>query len=76
MYDTIEPSAQYSAKVRSLLEFHPEVAGGAPAEVDDPLYASAGAAGAAEVAAVVDAARIIGRCCEVCGRKGGAACGS
>lgn len=61
IYDTIEPTANYSAKVHSLATFH---AGGRLEEIDDPLYGSSERGGADEVAAVTAAATLLASCCE------------
>ena len=61
IYDTIEPQANYSAKVHALATFH---ASGRLDEIDDPLYGSTDRGGAEEVAAVTAAATVLASCCE------------
>jgi len=61
VYDTIEPQANYSAKVHSLAPFH---ASGHLDEIDDPLYGSTERGGPEEVAAVTAAAALLDSCCE------------
>ena len=61
IYDTIEPQANYSAKVHSLAPFH---ASGHLDEIDDPLYGSTSRGGPEEVAAVTAAATLLDSCCE------------
>ena len=61
IYDTIEPQANYSAKVHSLAPFH---ASGHLDEIDDPLYGSTARGGPEEVAAVTAAAALLDSCCE------------
>ena len=61
VYDTIEPQANYSAKVHALATFH---AGGRIDEIDDPLYGSTDRGGADEIAAVTAAATVLASCCE------------
>jgi protein-tyrosine-phosphatase len=58
VYDTVDPAGRYAPKVRSLTQFHP----GLLDEVGDPLYGACDSTGAAEVAATLAAARVIGVC--------------
>ena len=61
VYDTIEPAANYSAKVHSLATFHATCG---LDEIDDPLYGSTQRGGPDEVAAVTAAAALLASCCE------------
>jgi protein-tyrosine phosphatase len=70
VFETINPSARYSLKVRRLGEFHPRL-GAAPSgsdpdaqDIDDPLYGNPNAGGAEEAAAMAAAVRLVAESCE------------
>jgi protein-tyrosine-phosphatase len=69
VFETVNPAARYSAKVRRLGEFHPRLGAMSAREVatdqqdiDDPLYGNGG--GADEAAAVAACVSLMGDACE------------